>query len=169
MWERVKYVLRPDVEKMTPAGTVTYGVFRYVFNVAAGLGILFVATAIFEPGTFIEYLAGDGRIVLWVASIVSGVAAYESYARAREQQATGSEPRKRKWRGRSVAYAAVMCGGGYYGLTLLIEYVGLSAATIGDNVVLALTGGVASTAVYAVLWRLWSSREDRGNHEPNGV
>lgn len=161
MWERVKYVLNLDVGKRTRVEAAVCGILLYLFNLVVALGVVIVLAAVFERGGFVEYLTGAGQPVLWLVSVFCGILAYET--------AAGTERDKSKWVSRNAIFTGVASCGVFAFLTLLVDYSGLPAATIGGNIVLVLTGGAAGTAVYAFLQWLCGSGEDRGNHEPKRV
>lgn len=167
MWDRARIIVHGDIREMNTVETVAYGVFNFLVAVAAGVFVFVIWEVLDSGGGVVSRGADDDAMWFFLfVFIFCGKHAYESYACAREEQATGKPPDTR----REVLRAAVYCSAAFAGamlfLNVVIDRTRLSADTIGEQIVLALIGGLACTAVYAVLWRRWNSGRQRGVHEP---
>ena len=167
VWDRARIILHADIREMTRVETVVYGVFNFLVAFVAGLFVFVIWEVFDRVGGLGSRGADDDDMRFFLIVVIwGGRHAYESYALAREEQATGKRPDTR----REVLRAAIYCGAAFAGamlfLNVVIDRTRLSADTFGEQIVLALIGGLACTAVYAVLWRRWNSGRQRGVHEP---
>lgn len=167
MWDRARIILHADIREMTTVETVVYGVFNFLVAVAAGL-FVFVIWEVLDPGSGFGFRSAndDAMWAFLFLVIIGGKYAYDSYACAREEQATGKRPDTRREVLRGAIYCCAAFAGAMLFLNVVIDRTRLSADTIGAQFVLALIGGMACTVVYAVLRRRWNSGREREDHEP---
>ncbi len=168
MWDRARIIGHSDIREMTTVETVVYGVFNFLVAVAAGL-FVFVIWEVLDQGGGVGSRGADDD-AMWIflfVSIFCGKYAYDSYARAREEQATGKRPDTTPEVVRGAICCTVAFAGAMLLLNVVIDRTRLSADTIGAQFGLALIGGMACTAVYAVLWRRCNPRREQEDHEPD--
>ena len=165
MWDRARNVLMERVEKMTPAETVVYAIWRYLIGVAAVFLSLFVVALIFEQAGFVEYISDRGRIALPSLFAFVGMMAYHAYAAAREAQATGRQLHDVQRTGPTFRQYSVFSVFGGLGMHWLIENTGLSSNPVAVKIALALIGSGVLTAMYVVYRTRGSASGDREYRE----